>query len=117
MPSKKNRDIQQKLQLLRQQYAEKLPDKINALAQQWHTLNQDPQSADYENLVRGFHSLAGSGTSFGFPKITILSREIENILLDAKATNDQLSEQMKADINAKLSILQQAASQEQDSSY
>ena len=116
MPDKKQ-DIQQKLQLLRQQYAEKLPAKINALAQQWHTLNPDPQSADYENLIREFHSLAGSGTSFGFPQITKLSREIENILIGTNATKAQLSEQIKADINAKLSILQQAATQEQDTGY
>ena len=115
--SGKKQDIQQKLLLLRQQYAEKLPAKINALAQQWHKLEPDPQSADYENLVREFHSLAGSGTSFGFPQITKLSREIENILQDAKVTNAQISEQVKADINAKLTVLQDAATQEQDSSY
>ena len=116
MPGQKQ-DIQHKLQLLRQQYAEKLPARITALEQQWHGLNPDPQSVQYENMIREFHSLAGSGTSFGFPQITILSREIENILLGAKATNAQLSDQVKADINTKLSILQQSASQEQDSSY
>jgi len=113
----KKQDIQDKLQLLRQQYAEKLPARITTLEQQWHALNPDPQSAQYENLIREFHSLAGSGTSFGFPKITIYSRDIENILLGAKATNAQLSEQMKADINAKLSALKEAATQKQDSSY
>jgi chemotaxis protein histidine kinase CheA len=116
MPGKKQ-DIEQKLQLLRQQYAEKLPTRITALVQQWQAVNPDPQSAEFENLIREFHSLAGSGTSFGFPQITTLSRNIENILLGTKSTNTQLSEQVKADINAKLSILQQAASQEQDSSY
>ena len=104
MPDKKQ-DIQQKLQLLRQQYAEKLPARISALEQQWQTLNPSPQAAQYESLIREFHSLAGSGTSFGFPQITTLSREIENILLGAKSTNVPLSEQIKAEINAKLASL------------
>ena len=111
MPGK-NRDIQQKLHRLRQQYAEKLPDRISALEQQWQALNlEDPQSAQYDNLIREFHSLAGSGTSFGYPEITTLSREIEHILLDVKSTNDQISEQVKTMINARLSSLKQAATQ------
>jgi len=114
MPSK-NRDIQQKLQILQQQYAKKLPDRITALEQHWQALNlDDPQSTQYENLIREFHSLAGSGTSYGFPQITTLSREIENILRDAKPTLAQNSEQLRTKINAKLSSLKQAATEKPD---
>jgi len=109
MPSK-NQDTQQKLQRLRQQYAEKLPGRINSIEQQWLALNLDTQSIQYENLIREFHSLAGSGTSFGFPQITALSREIEKILRDAKTTIDQDPEQVKTEINAKLASLKQAVS-------
>lgn len=116
MPGKKQ-DIQQKLQLLRQQYAAKLPARITALELQWQAPNLDPQSAQYESLIREFHSLAGSGTSFGFPQITTLSRDIEKILLGAKSTNDQLSEQARTEVNAKLSVLKQAATQDQESSF
>jgi len=116
MPANKQ-DIQQKLQRLRQQYAQKLPARISALEQQWQTLNPSPQAAQYESLIREFHSLAGSGTSFGFPQVTALSREIENILLGAKSINVPLSEQIKADINTKLASLYQAATQDQESSY
>ena len=115
MPAKRQ-DIQQKLQRLRQQYAEKLPARISALEQQWQTLNPSSQAAQYESLIREFHSLAGSGTSFGFPQVTALSRQIENILQGAISTNTQLSEQLNADINAKLSDLKQAATQDQESS-
>ena len=80
-------------------------------------LNPDPQSAQYEILIREFHSLAGSGTSFGFPQITTLSRDIESILQNAKSTNVQLSEQLKTGINAKLSALKEAATQDQEISY
>lgn len=112
MPAKKQ-EIQQKLQLLRQQYADKLPAKLAALQKQWQAPNLDPQSAQFESLVREFHSLAGSGTSFGFPQITTLSRDIENILLGIKSTNEKISQQLRNEIDAKLSSLQQAATQGQ----
>ena len=109
MPGK-NPDTQKKLQILRQHYAEKLPDRITALEQQWLALNlDDPQSTPYENLIREFHSLAGSGSSYGFPQVTALSRDIEKILLDAKSTTDQNSEHVKSEINTKLSSLKLAA--------
>ena len=40
MPSKQQ-DVQEKIQLLRQQYADKLPDRITALKQDWLALNLD----------------------------------------------------------------------------
>ena len=116
MPANKQ-DIQQKLQRLRQQYAQKLPARISALEQQWQTLNPSSQAAQYESLIREFHSLAGSGTSFGFPQITTLSRDIENFLMGAKSTTGQIPEQVRAEVNAKLAALKQAAIQGQKSSF
>ena len=113
MPGKKT-DTQQKLQQLRQQYADKLPERIQRLEQQWLTLDLDPSSAPYENLIREFHSLAGSGTSYGFPRITALSREIEGILLQLKSTPTQDAEEVKSEINTRLVKLKQAATEKPD---
>lgn len=112
--SDKKQDIQQKLLHLRQQYAEKLPQRINTLEQQWLALKLDPQSAPYENLIREFHSLAGSGTSFGFPRITTLAREIEHLLLAEKSANKQNPEQVKSEINVKLAQLKQVVTEKPD---
>ena len=112
MPDK-NPDIQEKLQQLHQQYAQKLPDRVSTLEKRWLALNlDDPHSAQFDNLVREFHSLAGSGASYGFPQITSLSREIENILLKAKSDNGQDSDVVKSKINTKLAALKQAATTE-----
>ncbi len=111
MPSKQQ-DVQEKIQLLRQQYADKLPDRITALKQDWLALNLDElQTGQYETLVREFHSLAGSGSSYGFPQITTLSREIENVLLKIKSADAQDLERLKTEINAKLASLAQAATE------
>ena len=113
MPDKKQ-DTQQKLHQLRQQYAEKLPGRHRGLEQQWLALELDPQTAQYENLIREFHSLAGSGTSFGFPRITILSREIEDILLQLKFTEASDIKEVKSEIERRLSELKQSATEKPD---
>jgi chemotaxis protein histidine kinase CheA len=114
MPGNKQ-DIKQKLQLLRQQYADKLPERVIDIEQKWLALNQsNPETAEYQNLIREFHSLAGSGASYGFANVTTLSREIENILLDSITNKNQHSEEILTQINIKLSALKQAAAQPPD---
>ena len=113
MPDKKQ-DTQHKLHQLRQQYAEKLPKRIRGLEQQWQALELDPQVTHYENLIREFHSLAGSGTSYGFPRITLLSREIEEILLQLQLDDAQDLNEVKSEINSRLSELKHAATKTPD---
>ena len=113
--SDKKQDIKQKLQLLRQQYADKLPERVIDIEQKWLALNQtNPETIEYQNLIREFHSLAGSGASYGFANVTTLSREIENILLESVSNNNQHSEEIINQINTKLSALKLAAAQRPD---
>ena len=112
MPADKQ-DIQQRLQQLRAQYAAKLPDRIASLEQQWLALNlADTASKQYETLVREFHSLAGSGSSYGFPQVSTLAREIETALQEVKTSSAQEIAQLKAKINTKLTSLKLAATSE-----
>lgn len=106
MPSN-NPDMQEKLRQLQQQYVAKLPEKIAALEQAWQAVNQRPSdTTQYQNLIRGFHSLAGSGGSYGFPAITALCREIEDTL---KSSQPPLTKSLKQEIDNKLSALKQVA--------
>jgi HPt (histidine-containing phosphotransfer) domain-containing protein len=101
-----NKQIQEKFRQLQQQYAAKLPEKIAALDRSWQAVNQNPQdTTQYQTLIRDFHSLAGSGGSFGFPTISILCREIEDAL---KANQPPLSTALKLEIENKLAALKQA---------
>lgn len=99
--------MQEKLRQLQQQYVAKLPEKIAALEQAWQAVNQRPSdTTQYQNLIRGFHSLAGSGGSYGFPAITALCREIEDTL---KSSQPPLTKSLKQEIDNKLSALKQVA--------
>jgi len=106
MPDK-SPNTQEKLWQLQQQYVANLPEKIAALEQAWQALNQPPlDTTQYQNLIRGFHSLAGSGGSYGFPAITALCREIEDTL---KSTQPPPTKSLKQEIDNKLTALKQAA--------
>ena len=106
MPDK-SPNTQEKLRQLQQQYVAKLPEKIAALEQAWQAVNQHPaDTTQYQNLIRGFHTLAGSGGSYGFPVITALCREIEDTL---KSNQPPLTKSLKQEIDNKLTALKQAA--------
>jgi DNA-binding response OmpR family regulator len=74
-------DIQEQLRALRVSYAAQLPEKLEEIETRWQTLNTgewDP--AEAEVLHRLTHSLAGSGGTFGFPKLGEISRRIEQLV-------------------------------------
>ena len=77
-------DVENKLRVLREQYARLLPSKIETLAAKWQSLCAHPDETDLaQNLIHEFHTLAGSGTSFGFPEISHLARLAEEELRQA----------------------------------
>jgi chemotaxis protein histidine kinase CheA len=74
-------DIEARLQQLRADYARRLPERLARIVAQWEALCRSaPAPANFDDLLRAFHTLAGSGTSFGFPEVTRLARELEQRL-------------------------------------
>ena len=74
-------NIQEQMRALRASYAVQLPSKLKEIDTHWKMLSGgewDPASA--EVLHRLTHSLAGSGSTFGFPKLGEISRSIEQLL-------------------------------------
>jgi diguanylate cyclase (GGDEF)-like protein len=77
-----NNDIQAKLSVLRDAYAEQLPAKIEEIEsyrQKCISGNNDAGEAIIV-LHRLLHSLAGSGATFGFPELGQQARNIEQML-------------------------------------
>lgn len=98
--------MQTKFRQLQQQYAANLPEKIAALERDWQFVKQNPtDTTEYHNLIRAFHTLAGSGGSYGFPAITTLCREIEDTL---KTAQPPLPNALQLEIDQKLATLKQA---------
>ncbi len=79
-------NLREQLRRLHESYAEQLPDKIQEIEQTWQrafdAAADAPDLAEFHRLV---HSLAGSGGTFGFPKVSEAARAIEQatkVLID-----------------------------------
>jgi HPt (histidine-containing phosphotransfer) domain-containing protein len=99
-------DIETRLQQLRADYARRLPERLAQISVQWEALCQPASSGSvqYDGLIREFHTLAGSGASFGFPEVSRLARELEQSL-KAIAPGAPPSPADKAAIDALLDTL------------
>jgi DNA-binding response OmpR family regulator len=74
-------DIESELQELRDDYASRLPKKVLELEQAWEGVQRGADTArELARFHRLVHSMAGSGTSFGFKEITENAGQLESLL-------------------------------------
>ena len=74
-----------KLLKLQERYAQELPGKVKEIFVTWEKLLTDSNNAQlWELMIRQPHSLAGSGTTFGYPDITRIARELEELAKNSK---------------------------------
>ena len=99
-------DPLEKLKQLREMYTVELPGRIESLISRWDAFSAKPDSIDeIDALIRAFHTLAGSGTSYGYPEVTNLCRDVENILQTCQEESTLLDSEQEHDIEDKLSEL------------
>lgn len=80
-----------KLLKLQSKYARELPDKIEEIFDTWAQLLADKHNPELrEKITHLAHNLAGSGTSFGFPEITNISRQLEQLVKDSSTTTQEI---------------------------
>ncbi len=72
--------LQQQLSELRNAYLAQLPQKLAQLNETWAQLQTDWVAESAMSLHRQLHSLAGSGTTYGFPRITDEARSLESFI-------------------------------------
>lgn len=56
---------------------------IKTFDEKIHDLSHSLECADFDSLESQFHKLAGSGTTYGMPEISKLSRGMENYLKES----------------------------------
>ena len=109
--AKSKAQIQQQLQALYEDYARRLPEKLDALKQSWGKLKT--QNWDDENLKvfhRQAHTLAGSGATFGFPAVSTNARKLEKLLKpQLESGKHGLNEQDQTRVDSLLSKLHDIA--------
>jgi len=102
--------LQEKLRLLAEAYAAKLPDKIDQIDQMWRQLQAEWNEEGLQTLHRTVHSLAGSGKTFGFAEISVAAHDLEGILKGIMKLKTPASEQQCAQVQKKIEELRQPAS-------
>jgi len=68
------------LDALRRQFAAELPFKATEISVFWENLLQEWAPEVAGELYTRVHNLAGTGASFGFPAVSTLARELEELL-------------------------------------
>ncbi len=81
--------IQEKLQALSDDFAARLPEKLEQINALWQQLCATNQQQDFDELIFYCHKLAGSGTSFGFKKVSEYARTIETTLVNLRDNPDE----------------------------
>lgn len=73
-------NFEEQLNKLRAQYATQLPDKIQAIINDWQSLNAQWNSEVVTQLHRNVHSLIGTSGTFGFTAMSQQARRLETAL-------------------------------------
>ena len=90
--------IQNKLAVLRQQYAAKLPGKIQSIEAIWEKCLQEHGEHPWEKMSAECHKLAGSGTSYGYPAVSQIARSLEHFCKKVIENGYQISTDQRKDI-------------------
>ncbi len=115
-------DWNEALEDLRREYLREVPERVIALRTCVERLRVVPDDAELLNELRsGFHLFAGSGATYGFPRVTELGREGEQLCLAAKKRGVALPESLKiwetllADVDDAISNALRSVAQAPDS--
>lgn len=76
---KNNNEIELKLSQLRDEYKNKLPEKVSEINGIWNKLQSQTDTETLNNFHRMIHSLHGSAATFGYAEIAQVANNFENL--------------------------------------
>ena len=95
--------MEEQLQNLQRNYADQLPDKIEALEKIWSTIQKSNNKLrQLPEFRRMNHQLIGSGTTFGFDEITQYACQLELVLDMVIVEGEETLETRRDEIEALL---------------
>lgn len=103
-------ELQVMLKALSDDYAAKLPERLDQIRQAWNMLPRDNWDEEgFQTLHRMVHSLTGSGKTFGFALLSDVARNLEGFLKQSALEKAVLSDDQCNHVRVLLSELQQVA--------
>jgi diguanylate cyclase (GGDEF)-like protein len=101
--------VQEQLNVLRQGYAQQLPEKVCEIEVVWKLLLQEWNQDALKTLHRLTHNLNGTSATFGFAAVRNLASTLETLLKSITESGIQLTTEQRVQIDASLDALKQAA--------
>lgn len=110
MDSSEKDEFLSKLNELKKEYADTLPEKLKSLEQLAASLGSISVKSDvFLQLIRAVHNLLGSGGSFGFPELSERAFKLEKVLRDWQESDVPLGELEQKTIHKHLESMHKAA--------
>ena len=80
MSNKTHHEFQEKIRLLFATFVKELPNRMDEIEGQWNKLQGEWNVKTIQELHRAVYNLADSGKVFGFAKLSMEARGLEQIL-------------------------------------
>ena len=101
-------ELEDKLAELRELYVESIEGRLHEIIAGWEGMAQRIDDEQRETTIRKVHSLAGSGSIYGFDSISETAKSLERKLVEIRNTGDFPSGEQKAEGRSRLDSLYQA---------
>ena len=102
-------EFHEKLRIMAESYAERLPDKLSDIDEVWHHLETQCDKDQLDVLHRMVHGLTGSGKTFGFSELGVEARLLEQILKNQIKLGQPFGEAQCIEIKKHIGALHQIA--------
>ncbi|MDJ0838564.1 MAG: response regulator [Acidobacteriota bacterium] len=108
--------FKERLKALRDEYRQLLPVKIKEIENTWHLSWQIPDKRDgmLDMIYRQTHSLAGSGTTFGFSEVSAVASEMESFIKTVQQDGQALEPKHDAAVDRFLTRMRRAAGEPEE---
>ena len=104
-------DFEAALNQLRLAFANKIPDKVAAIRQQWEALQAQPADANaFQLFYRSVHTLNGTGATYGFTELANQAEAIELIIIELKDRRPAWPAETISGIESEIATLEKLAS-------
>ncbi len=100
--------LAERLKVLGEKYAKQFPERTEEIRSLWGKVSGGECDRDaLDALYRVVHGLAGSGATFGFPKVSETAKQCECVLLDGIDSGQLELDVVKPQIDSVLAALEQ----------
>lgn len=100
-----NPDLAARVATIRSNFVAGLPGRIEQLERSWRAVREHADAEACRSLMQTAHTLAGSGTTFGFAEISALAQVINGVVRGVLEHNEPLTSDRVAEIEAALAGL------------